>query len=109
MAAGNIQDFRLEKDVGRALSEGCYEIYSGEELEKFPPASFNASPDTLLSAPYVLHGRGQKNCYKFVWYGSHLRIFCAPQRNIIFHHSGNKGPARFITTALESLQLFLTN
>ncbi|XP_013198532.2 piggyBac transposable element-derived protein 4 [Amyelois transitella] len=59
-----------------------------------------------------MHGRGrktQRNCDKFVWYGSHPRSSRTPQRNIIFHPPGNKGPARFITSALESWQLFLTN
>lgn len=46
-----------------------------------------------------------------MWHGSHARSSRIPQRNIIFHPPGNKGPAKFITcsTALDSWQLFFTD
>lgn len=79
---------------------------SEEELEEdIVQVRIRNSPVTVLTVPEVLRGKGtkkQRTSEKFVWYGTHRRSSRTPQRNIIFHAPGNKGPAKFTTSALDS-------
>lgn len=102
-----IQDFRLEEEhLSVSDDPDVVESESDQELEEpLQLRSTVRSPVTVLSVPEVLRGKGrkkQKNSEKFVWYGSHPRLSRTPRRNIFFHPPGNKGPAKFITTALDS-------
>ncbi|GBP88136.1 hypothetical protein EVAR_65543_1 [Eumeta japonica] len=110
-----IQDFR--DDVILSESPDALEVESpqdsDEEIDEVSSQlSSNTSPVTVLSVPDILRGRGrqkQKSSEKFVWHGSHPRSSRTPQRNIIFHPSGNKGIAKSVATGLDSWQLFFTN
>lgn len=98
--------------LGEASDKEPDEIIQDDELEEPLLSSSNASPITVLSVPDVLYGRGkkkQRNSDKFVWYGSHPRSSRTPQRNIILHPLGNKGPAKCVVTAVDSWQLFFTD
>lgn len=108
-----MEDFHLlEEDENSQTLEDELLQDSDEELEESSQLGYNTSPVTILSVPEVLHGRGrkkQKTSDKFVWYVSHPRASRTPQRNIVLHPPGNKGPAKLITNALDSWQLFFTN
>lgn len=102
-----IQDFRLEEDsLSTSDDPEVVESESDEEVEASSQLRSTITPVTVLSVPEVMRGKGKNNSEKFVWYGSYPCSSRTPRRNIIFHSPGNKGPAKFITNAFDSWQLF---
>ncbi|CAG4960896.1 unnamed protein product [Parnassius apollo] len=103
-----IPDFRDEQvPVEEDGSNHETNLESSEEeiAEDIVQVRIRNSPVTVLTVPEVLRGKGtkkQRTSEKFLWYGTHRRSLRTPQRNIIFHAPGNKGLAKFTTSALDS-------